>query len=122
MKFHLILFFFFSSRRRHTRSLCDWSSDVCSSDLASLLRRGKTSGLRPRYPLAMTSEARDEITRDEAYPHTTAGKIADLERRRSEAIHAGSERAVDKQHAKGKRTARERIDALLDPEIGRASC
>src|SRR5437588_3483994 len=30
-----ILFFFFSSRRRHTRSLCDWSSDVCSSDLQS---------------------------------------------------------------------------------------
>src|SRR5260221_3310986 len=28
--------FFFSSRRRHTRSLCDWSSDVCSSDLHSL--------------------------------------------------------------------------------------
>src|SRR5204863_3127231 len=27
-------FFFFSSRRRHTRSLRDWSSDVCSSDLA----------------------------------------------------------------------------------------
>src|SRR5215204_2837539 len=26
-------FFFFSSRRRHTISLCDWSSDVCSSDL-----------------------------------------------------------------------------------------
>src|SRR5438034_9146819 len=29
----MCLFFFFSSRRRHTRSLCDWSSDVCSSDL-----------------------------------------------------------------------------------------
>src|SRR5260221_345539 len=27
-----LLFYFFSSRRRHTRSLCDWSSDVCSSD------------------------------------------------------------------------------------------
>src|SRR4051812_49498006 len=26
--------FFFSSRRRHTRLTCDWSSDVCSSDLA----------------------------------------------------------------------------------------
>src|SRR5215204_3535128 len=26
-------FFFFSSRRRHTISLCDWSSDMCSSDL-----------------------------------------------------------------------------------------
>src|SRR2546430_17290770 len=29
----LIFFFFFSSRRRHTRFDCDWSSDVCSSDL-----------------------------------------------------------------------------------------
>src|SRR5438034_1225679 len=29
-----LLRFFFSSRRRHTRSLCDWSSDVCSSDLS----------------------------------------------------------------------------------------
>src|SRR3954469_26080656 len=28
-----MVFFFFSSRRRHTRSLRDWSSDVCSSDL-----------------------------------------------------------------------------------------
>src|SRR5438034_3710160 len=28
--------FFFSSRRRHTRSLCDWSSDVCSSDLENV--------------------------------------------------------------------------------------
>src|SRR2546430_7762190 len=29
----LLLLFFFSSRRRHTRFDCDWSSDVCSSDL-----------------------------------------------------------------------------------------
>src|SRR5688572_33398154 len=28
--------FFFSSRRRHTRFDCDWSSDVCSSDLPAL--------------------------------------------------------------------------------------
>src|SRR5947207_15476989 len=33
------LFFFFSSRRRHTTSLCDWSSDVCSSDLRRLRNR-----------------------------------------------------------------------------------
>jgi propionyl-CoA carboxylase beta chain len=46
--------------------------------------------------------------------HTTAGKIADLERRRYEAVHAGSETAVEKQHAKGKLTARERIGLLLD--------
>src|SRR2546430_12553287 len=32
---YYIFFFFFSSRRRHTRFDCDWSSDVCSSDLLS---------------------------------------------------------------------------------------
>src|SRR2546430_4632352 len=32
--------FFFSSRRRHTRFDCDWSSDVCSSDLIGLLVQG----------------------------------------------------------------------------------
>jgi len=47
-------------------------------------------------------------------PHTTAGKIADLERRRQEAVHAGSEQAVAKQHERGKLTARERIELLLD--------
>src|SRR6201987_6164675 len=47
--------------------------------------------------------------------HTTAGKIADLERRRYEAVHAGSQAAVEKQHAKGKLTARERIELFLDP-------
>jgi propionyl-CoA carboxylase beta chain len=46
--------------------------------------------------------------------HTTAGKIADLDRRIYEAVHAGSARAVEKQHAKGKLTARERVERLLD--------
>src|SRR6266480_6668428 len=32
-RYCLLFFFFFSSRRRHTRLTCDWSSDVCSSDL-----------------------------------------------------------------------------------------
>src|SRR5215203_6979947 len=34
-----IVFFFFSSRRRHTRYWRDWSSDVCSSDLGIGVRR-----------------------------------------------------------------------------------
>src|SRR2546430_17201474 len=33
--YYIFFFFFFSSRRRHTRFDCDWSSDVCSSDLAA---------------------------------------------------------------------------------------
>src|SRR5699024_2669137 len=35
----LIILFFFSSRRRHTRSKRDWSSDVCSSDLKKEIKR-----------------------------------------------------------------------------------
>src|SRR5699024_12088108 len=35
----VLFFFFFSSRRRHTRSKRDWSSDVCSSDLAFIFTK-----------------------------------------------------------------------------------
>ena len=63
----------------------------------------------------MATEAPEPLSAAEIDIHTTAGKLADLQRRRYEAVHAGSERAVEKQHAKGKMTARERIDALLDP-------
>src|SRR5207245_3124550 len=46
-----VLFFFFSSRRRHTRCYRDWSSDVCSSDLRR--RRTTRSTTGPSYaPLA----------------------------------------------------------------------
>src|SRR4051794_27263064 len=45
---------------------------------------------------------------------TTAGKLADLRRRVSEVASAGSARAVEKQHARGKKTARERLEMLLD--------
>ncbi|OZM77600.1 acyl-CoA carboxylase subunit beta [Pseudonocardia sp. MH-G8] len=54
---------------------------------------------------------------DEPEPdiHTTAGKLADLHLRIEGAVHAGSEAAVERQHAKGRQTARERVDQLLDP-------
>src|SRR6478672_9076222 len=45
---------------------------------------------------------------------TTAGKLADLKRRVAEVANAGSERAIEKQHARGKKTARERLEMLLD--------
>ena len=61
----------------------------------------------------MTTQAADNGPAPDR--HTTAGKLADLERRRHEAVHAGSEQAVAKQHERGKKTARERIGMLLDP-------
>src|SRR5207249_8270918 len=43
---YMSLLFFFSSRRRHTRSKRDWSSDVCSSDLQLQLRARVTGIVR----------------------------------------------------------------------------
>ena len=71
------------------------------------------SRMATEAPLPSAAHTADDA--DAGAPHTTAGKIADLDRRRHEAIHAGSERAVERQHARGKMTARERIDGLLDP-------
>src|SRR5437588_6802526 len=55
------LCFFFSSRRRHTRSLCDWSSDVCSSDL---LLSGFRQGLGSRRSLIVQTVGYDPTTTD----------------------------------------------------------
>ncbi len=54
------------------------------------------------------------MARDKA-PETYEEKLEQLQELRQEAVHAGSETAVEKQHAKGKYTARERIEKLLDP-------
>src|SRR5207245_8676090 len=51
----LSCFFFFSSRRRHTRCYRDWSSDVCSSDLGPLRVGGC---LLPRQAAALQQRAR----------------------------------------------------------------
>src|SRR5690606_8507537 len=77
------------------------SRECCETTLP-----GRGTGLDRYHP---------EVSEVEPDIHTTAGKLADLDRRIQEAVHAGSARAVEKQHARGKRTARERIDMLLDP-------
>src|SRR5437867_13411553 len=53
------MFFFFSSRRRHTRSYGDWSSDVCSSDLGA-----------PPPPAGATAAARGRTTAGSRAPRT----------------------------------------------------
>src|SRR2546430_6024253 len=82
-----MIFFFFSSRRRHTRFDCDWSSDVCSSDLffrrdatdvkhneavlryvETALRRGLAAGVLPARPEFRDVDAvrqLDEALRDD---------------------------------------------------------
>ena len=48
--------------------------------------------------------------------HSLKERLEQLAQRKHEALHAGSERNVERQHAKGKLTARERVDVLLDPD------
>src|SRR2546427_4597628 len=60
-----MFFFFFSSRRRHTRFDCDWSSDVCSSDLIAAAPTPPRQERRQRHPDALRAQghhhARDGI-------------------------------------------------------------
>src|SRR2546430_11383532 len=85
--------FFFSSRRRHTRFDCDWSSDVCSSDL------------RHEHPPTDDTERRcDSVRNAEQRRGVLLEDAACVERRR---------RRTPRQHQR-------RVDG--GEEIGRASC
>src|SRR5438105_14081149 len=59
----IFVFFFFSSRRRHTRSTRDWSSNVCSSDLAGRIRSARRdshgTGREGRCPQRYPDAGRD---------------------------------------------------------------
>src|SRR5690349_23852275 len=54
-----LVFFFFSSRRRHTRSLRDWSSDVCSSDLDRVAQH--VAAAPDRLDVAVAAGRRDQL-------------------------------------------------------------
>src|SRR5256885_10714916 len=83
-------FFFFSSRRRHTRLQGDWSSDVCSSDLASALELEDDAalslgrldrGLGDRIEHALHNPGRGERLTDGEEPLAVARPSRSEERR-----------------------------------------
>src|SRR5256886_11354546 len=57
MYYYVKIYFLFSSRRRHTIFDCDWSSDVCSSDLAVPRRWSWVWAARPRWTAAPVRRA-----------------------------------------------------------------
>src|SRR5690242_20817702 len=65
----VISLFFFSSRRRHTRLTCDWSSDVCSSDLLLIGAEGALD-VRSRWRFAVHAAA-----------GSLSGQVTDAEQR-----------------------------------------
>src|SRR6266704_3950405 len=83
-----MLFFFFSSRRRHTRSKRDWSSDVCSSDLFG----GHTSRALRRFQAWVRLGADGVAGRSE-------------ERREGKSVDLGGRRIIKKKK-KGNRCTR----------------
>src|SRR5437762_12561144 len=74
-----ILFFFFSSRRRHTRYIGDWSSDVCSSDLLARSRRPRRRSQRTS-PRSFAIASPRKPTRANSWP--TRARVARSEERR----------------------------------------
>src|SRR5258705_6784388 len=92
---HFDFIFFFSSRRRHTRCLSDWSSDVCSSDLPSIaiLRRGVCDrGPAVRASHSPSADGGRRVPQNQA-PHPNASALwrQAIAEKRSEERRVGKE-------------------------------
>src|SRR5699024_11368808 len=72
--------FFFSSRRRHTRSKRDWSSDVCSSDLTQSSRGQRTVVSEPEIQQALAAYRRTTSTDEAGFAKEVRSSIAKIQR------------------------------------------
>src|SRR2546430_11739467 len=96
------VFFFFSSRRRHTRFDCDWSSDVCSSDLVEcnpMLDEGKVSdaGHIPYPDAAFDVAFADNVMEHLADPMAVLGEVCRVLRPGGVFLFRSEERRVGKE-------------------------
>src|SRR5207237_2118134 len=104
--FYSQLYFFFSSRRRHTRFKCDWSSDVCSSDLRRL-----EDVLMITITAVIRAKAGHEATMRDALV-AVAAHVAANEPERSEERRVGKECRVPG----GRGSGGERCSVVDNPE------
>src|SRR5699024_11347369 len=75
LRCYFFCLFFFSSRRRHTRSKRDWSSDVCSSDLRTNSRNGRVDSVIAMQTTAAPVNSQRKIVSPLIRPaSTTAGR------------------------------------------------
>src|SRR2546430_6154283 len=126
--------FFFSSRRRHTRFDCDWSSDVCSSDLSCFHHQGHRSAcplrvgpIDERRRLAIDSARTDvfhhagdgdQRSRDVALPE----RAAHNGRRRFPRPETVCERLADQPHGSWLLIGKETSGAQRTPAGGKVTC
>src|SRR5438034_5265942 len=93
-----VVCFFFSSRRRHTSSLCDWSSDVCSSDLGL-----RVAGLEDAFSVIVGA---DEVTHPKPHPEPVLTALERLGAPAAGAVFVGDSRHdVECGRAAGVKTA-----------------
>src|SRR5689334_25222184 len=102
------ILFFFSSRRRHTRWNCDWSSDVCSSDLAGDLE----PSLRDQRYVDEPGRRRhgDELAetmRRVLRKRSAAEWLRSEERREGKSVDRGGRRIIKTEKSKAKVRASE---------------
>src|SRR5437879_13831215 len=89
----IFIMFFFSSRRRHTRYIGDWSSDVCSSDLEAGDRgRSPRERKKPSCCLTVTFMKPDQISHDSHTRSLTRSRDRSEERRVGKECRSGVER------------------------------
>src|SRR3954452_4208863 len=93
-----------------------WRSET-SKSCWTRLRSASDALFRTPEPPRRRRGATHKLSRSmrEKNPQTHEEKLAYLRELREQAINSASEEAVEKQHARGKLTARERIEKLLDP-------
>src|SRR5205814_8752211 len=97
--------FFFSSRRRHTRCLSDWSSDVCSSDL-----RLQLAGFQPTQQVIQVDIDPDEIGRNHGLTFGLVGDARLTLERLLERLRAAAPRPSRKAEREGLRAEMAALD------------
>src|SRR2546426_10696447 len=88
----LAVFFFFSSRRRHTRLQGDWSSDVCSSDLVARLPRHRD----PHGVSLLTDVNLRALEREQHFVVDLVSEPRSEERRVGKSVDLGGRRIIKK--------------------------
>src|SRR5256886_6314180 len=104
----LCCFFFFSSRRRHTRFDCDWSSDVCSSDLGFIItvEGGTDSVGSAEYNYSLSERRADSVIQYLASKHNIPAHKIYL-------VGLGKDKPVEDNKSREGRAKNRRVDVRL---------
>src|SRR2546430_9745257 len=103
------ILFFFSSRRRHTRFDCDWSSDVCSSDLIEKINR-----------IAASAYIKAALTLRDPRHFLFFNRTPDGKRAATDYMARLKERTGDRDKRISLQARRAQLKAIRAAEIGRA--